>query len=117
MRSFFYWLVIVATSLLAFAVPLAASAIVPLVPFGGAVSKIVPCLNGGIWFTDVNPAGLGSGSFTWVPGSITYPFGPPHPASWILGEADVPYGCVISLHPPIILPSLRVTLEGTSISL
>ena len=97
--------------------PLSASAIVPLIPFGGAITQIFYCVNGGIYFTDVNPAGLGSGSFTWTPGSITYPYGPPHPASWILGQADIFYPCVISLYPFIALPSLRVTMEGTSISI
>ncbi len=87
-----------------------------IVPIGGKITKVVFCLNGGIYFT-VLGFGAGAGAFTFTPGSILYPWGPPRPGVNVLGAADVPYGCVISVKPPIVLPSLRVFMSGTSLSI
>jgi len=80
------------------------------------VTSVWPCLNGGIYFT-VFGRGVGSGAFTFTPGSILYPWGPPRLGVSILGTADVPYACVISVKPPIVFPSLRVFMSGTSLTI
>jgi hypothetical protein len=103
-------------ALIAIGIAAPAMALAAIIPIGGKVTSVWPCLNGGIYFTVVG-AGIGSGAFTFMPGSIMYPWGPPRPAVNVLGTADVPYPCVISVKPPIVFPSLRVFMTGTSLSI
>ncbi len=100
------------------AAPLVSSA--ALIPFGGKIVTEWPCFNGGLYFTVLNLGGIGSGAFTFAPGSIPYPWGPPRPGVNTVGIADVPYGCVIGFLPngvPITWFAPRVFMQGTSLSI
>lgn len=114
MSSFSRFVVGAAISL-SFIAPLTASA--AGLSFGGRVLSVLPCLNGGLYTAVVSARALTLGItefYIWTPLTLTLSFGPPRPGVQILGIADVPYACVISIHPPIVLPGLRMQMIGTS---
>ncbi len=89
-----------------------------LVPFGGKViTPPIFCLNGGIYFKVVG-FNLGSAlGYTFAPGSIPFSWGPPRIGVDVLGTADTPYPCQVSVTPPVTLPSLRVFMTGTGLGI
>lgn len=98
--------------------PALASAAVPLVPVGGFVTTELHCLNGGLYIIvkHVFPPfpGFGAGVFIYRPPfTITSLYGPPLLTDAVVGFADVPIACVISVKPPIVLFGLRLTIIGT----
>ena len=62
-------------------------------PFGGAISTIFTgCVNGYV-VTVGFPSG---GTFMYVPGTLSYSFGPPsHPSQWLLGSTAGPTTCYV----------------------
>lgn len=72
--------------------PLAASAVAGI-PIGGKVVGIIPCPHLAGYDYVVAGFGIGSGVFWYVPGTITYPFGPPVIGAWILGLAEPAGAC------------------------
>jgi hypothetical protein len=97
-------------------VPTTASA--ALISFGGRVIATLPCLNGAIYTSVFSARGATPGLtefYVWTPATLTFVAGPPrNPGQQILGTADVPYPCVISVKPPIVLYGLRMFMVGTS---
>ncbi|MSR70952.1 hypothetical protein EXS62_02840 [Candidatus Kaiserbacteria bacterium] len=89
------------------------------VPFGGRVTAVWPCFNGGMYEVVVGPKG---GAFVWTPFSLTYLNYQIRPGVSQLGVADVPYGCVVGFTPttppiPIVWFGLRVQIIGTSLAI
>lgn len=82
-----------------------------LIPFGGLVGTIIPCMSGSIHTTVGPPVG---GVFIWTPATRTYLYGPPSPGRWVLGYAGPPSICVVSLNPPIFFTGLVMLMVGTS---
>lgn len=81
-------------------------------PFGGRASFVAPCYNAAIFARLGPPRG---GDFVWVPSTKTYSFGPPTRAGqWILGLASVPYFCLISVAPVMIIPAVAIDMMGSS---
>jgi len=81
-------------------------------PFGGQASTVVPCYNQAIYAYLGPPIG---GPFVWTPATRTYQFGPPqHAGQWLLGLADGPYFCIVSLRPLIVWPGTHITMMGSS---
>lgn len=99
-----------------FFAPLSASA--ALISFGGRISTTIPCLNGAIYTAVVSARGATPGLtefYIWTPATLTFMAGPPRTiGQQVLGTADVPYLCVVSIKPPIVFPGLRMFMVGTS---
>lgn len=82
-----------------------------LVPFGGQVGAIIPCIGGSIHATVGPPVG---GTYIWTPATRTYLFGPPAPGRWVLGNSAPPGVCVVSINPPIFFTGLVMVIVGSS---
>lgn len=104
--------------LLLFSLVVPATASAAVISFGGRVASTLFCLNGGIYTTVISARTATPGLtefYVWAPGTLTFMAGPPrNPGQQILGTADVPYPCVISVKPPIVLYGLRMFMVGTS---
>lgn len=74
---------------------------------------MVPCFNGVIFAEVGAPSG---GSFIWMPGATqTYRFGPPaRSGQWLLGLTGVPYFCLMSIVPIIVIPGITMSMLGSS---
>ncbi len=98
--------------------PFSAYALPVSVPVGGKILGEIPCLNGGFLLTVGGLAGIGSGLFVWSvpPITLTYLYGPPRIGTWVLGEATVPYPCVLPVFPPVTVFGLHILQFGSSLS-
>lgn len=84
-----------------------------IIPFGGQIVTLTPCLNAVI-HTIIGPPT--PGEFIWAPSTRTYLYGPPsHPGQWKLGTAGPPSLCILDYSPFVALPGLTEILLGTSI--
>lgn len=84
-----------------------------IVPIGGRVTTWLPCTNGG-YHINVVGAGVGSGAFVWLPGSLTFLNGPAFPGASILGTADYPVVCMVGKIPYY---GLRIFMHGTGLGI
>lgn len=70
-----------------------------VIPFGGMITKVLFCNDGGIWMT-IAPAGASPVTQIWKPYTKTYLQGPPnHPGQWILGLDAGPGVCMVGKVP------------------
>lgn len=93
---------------LALLAPLSVSA----APFGGQASVVLPCpFNVSILAFVGPPRG---GSFIWTPATVTYRFGPPTQGAYVLGLSGIPYFCIVSVLPLIVVPGISIMMMGSS---
>ncbi len=103
---------VVAAIVLAAAIALFVPHTVLAFPFGGQASIVVPCYNNAIYANLGPPRG---GPFIWTPATRTYQFGPPrHAGQWLLGLANSPYYCIVSITPLIVWPGTNIMMMGSS---
>lgn len=97
--------------------PLSAHAIYfggPVIPFPCPLGPtgVCVCLNVATYVVVGPPR---PGAFVWSLVSKTYASGPAWTAGqYVLGRASVPYFCVLSVLPTIVVPGLHVDFLGTS---
>ncbi|KKW19535.1 MAG: hypothetical protein UY63_C0011G0017 [Parcubacteria group bacterium GW2011_GWA2_51_10] len=81
--------------------------------FGGRASLVIPCFFSGAVYAVVGPPR--GGSFIWTPFTRTYPFGlPTHSGQWLLGLTGIPYICIVTPIPFIIIPGISISMMGSS---
>jgi len=92
------------------------------ISFGGKVVSVIPCISpfGPSLQVTIVPAGALPTSYIWTPATITLQAGPPtHSGQQILGNADIPFACVIPspffFIPALTLFGLRMQIIGTSL--
>lgn len=99
-------------------VPLSASAAAAMVPFGGKIIAVEPCVSpAGALYVTIVPAGKHPINFIWTPATVTLGAGPPRsPGQNLLGRALPGQGfCIKSFFPFFALPgSLFMMMVGTS---
>ncbi len=93
-----------------------ANAPAAITAFGGLITKIVPCTNGGFWMLVAQPPPKQPTiqALIWTPATRTYLWGPPRKVGqWVLGRYDIPYACTQGPHIPALY-GFRMTMVGTS---
>lgn len=81
-------------------------------PFGGRITQVIFCYNSAIFAALSGPVG---GAYIWVPSTKTYTFGPPsHAGQWLLGLTTIPYVCLVSVAPVILVPGIGIAVMGSS---
>ncbi|MAF59293.1 MAG: hypothetical protein QF858_01310 [Candidatus Pacebacteria bacterium] len=85
-----------------------------IIPFGGMVITLTPCLNAAIHVLIGPPR---PGPYIWQAGlTLTFLYGPPsHPGQWTLGRAGPVGLCIIDYSPFVVIPGLTMLILGTSI--
>ncbi len=82
------------------------------VPFGGAITEPPILCNGGVIYVEAL-TGPTPGNYAWVPGTLSYMFGPPaFPSQWLLGRFLEPVPCVIGTKPRGM--GLQIVFHGSS---
>lgn len=79
------------------------------VPFGGPILTLIPCSNGAIYVVLGPPT---PGPYVWMPGTISYAYGPPSfVGQYLLGLAMPGGVCVVGTN---VLLGLRIIVHGSS---
>lgn len=81
-------------------------------PFGGQITVYHVCYNETI-FTRLSPPT--AGDYVWTTSTKTYQYGPPAgTGQWLLGLTSIPYDCLWSVNPILVVPAIAIAMMGSS---
>lgn len=87
-----------------------------LIPFGGLITKTIPCAYpAGAMYMVITPAGSSPPMQIWTPATVTFREGPPlRVGQWVLGLDAAAGLCIVSFKPFIAFPGMIMQMVGTS---
>jgi len=93
--------------------PFTASAAIPIsIPFGGIITKEIPCNDGSVLLTIVGPR---PGEFMLTAASLKFAWYAFLPSEWVLGIAAPVAAIPCTLGPTVVGAGLPIIMSGTTL--